>query len=328
MPQRAPVIGTVTMNPAIDEAVSIDSLALGRTNRCRLDAVDPGGKGVNASRVIHRLGRATLALGFVGGVTGAFLRAELDREGVPHAFDDVDGFTRINVMVYERSSARRTRLYLPGAPVVVERLVDLKRRLESAPPGCIVLLGGSLPPGLPETTYADLVMWLHARGMRAIIDTSGEALARALAAKPLLIKPSVEEAEELLGYRLTDDAAIVQAAHELHRRGAEHVVISQGADGAIGVGPDTVWKAIPPIVEACSSVGSGDSMVAGLAIAFNEGCTLAYGLRLGTAAGAATAMTPGTRLCEAEEVEALVRRVIVQKLAPTEAQSLGIATGF
>jgi fructose-1-phosphate kinase PfkB-like protein len=149
--------------------------------------------------VIHRLGRSTRALGFLAGVTGNSLRAALDAEGVPHAFENVDGLTRINVMLHERASARRTRLYLPGATVPLARIDALKTTLASAPAGSIVLLGGSLPPGLSETLYGDLVEWLHARNVRTIVDTSGMPLAHALAARPLLVKPSLEEAEKLLG---------------------------------------------------------------------------------------------------------------------------------
>ncbi len=312
----APTIRTVTLNPAVDEAIAAESLLLGGINRCALDAVDPGGKGVNASRVIHRLGRSTLALGFVAGVTGDFLRTALDAEGVPHAFESVDGLTRINVMLYERASSRRTRLYLPGATVPLARIDALKTALASAPAGSIVLLGGSLPPGLPETLYGDLVAWLHAHDVRTIVDTSGPPLAHALAARPLLIKPSLEEAEELLGRRLPDTASVVAAAREPQERGAAFVVISRGEDGAIGLDAEGAWEARPPAVTACSTVGSGDSMVAALAIALNEGLPFAEGLRLGSAAGAATAITRGTQLCDPHEIERLLGAVVVRKLEP------------
>jgi 1-phosphofructokinase len=304
----------VTLNPAVDEAVAVERLVLGATNRCALDDLDPGGKGINVSRVLRRLGRPTLALGFIGGVTGEFVREGLDREGVLHAFDRVDGVTRINVMLLERSSNQRTRMYLPGAAVGVERLEDLKTRLDQIDRGGIVVLGGSLPPGLPDTTYGDLIRWLHARGMRSILDTSGAALASALSARPLLVKPNVQEAQDVLGLELIDDDAIVGAAQEFRRRGAEYAVISYGAGGAIGIGPDGAWKVFPPRVDARSTVGSGDSMVAGMALAFNEGRTFEEGLRLGTAAGAATAMALGTRLCDVEDVQRLKSRVTVREL--------------
>ena len=306
------VITTVTLNPAIDEAVSIDVFNLGDRNRCELANLDPGGKGINASRVIQRLGRSTIALGFIGGVTGQLLRTRLDEEHVMHAFDHVADATRINVMIYESSNKRRTRLYLQGPHVDATRLASLRTRLRQVPAGGLVVFGGSLPPGIPDEIYHDLVVELRARGVRSIIDTSGSPLEKALSARPLLIKPNVEETEEILGRKLRNDADVFSAAVELRARGAENVVISQGADGAIGLGVGGAWKAIAPSVTARSTVGAGDSMVAGLAIAFNEGSGLREGLRLGSAAGAATAMVAGTQLCEAAEVSALMERVRIE----------------
>jgi 1-phosphofructokinase family hexose kinase len=312
--QPAPIV-TVTLNPAVDETIETDEFVLGEVNRCGLGSLDAGGKGLNASRVMHRLGRATLALGFVGGVTGALIRACLDAEGVPHSFDDVDEMTRLNVMLYEAHAHRRSRIYLPGARVGPARLLDIQRRLEAVPPGGVAVLGGSLPPGLPETTYADLVRGLRARGVHAIVDTSGAALAHVLASGPSAIKPDVEEAEQILGRSIAGDAETLAAARELRRLGAERVVISMGARGAIGAGPEGAWKAVAPSVVARSTVGSGDSMVAGLAIALNEGNDLAEGLRLGSAAGAGTAMTAAAHLCRREDFDQLLPQVRVHALA-------------
>jgi 1-phosphofructokinase family hexose kinase len=302
------LIATITLNPAVDEAIAIDEFALGDVNRCVLGSLDAGGKGLNASRVIRRLGRETVALGFVGGVTGAMIRARLDEECVPHAFDDVPKLTRLNVMIYERRSGRRSRIYLTGARVEPARIADLKARLKEIRCG-VVVLGGSLPPGLPDSTYYDLVRWLRARGVRTIVDTSGTALMRVLPARPALIKPDVEEAAHLLGRTIANDDDAFSAADQLRRLGAENVVISQGADGAVGVGPQGSWKAVAPAVVARSTVGSGDSMVAGLAIALNEDSGLGEGLRLGTAAGAGTAITPAAHLCLREDFDRLLPQV-------------------
>ncbi len=305
------MITTVTLNPAVDEAIALDEIALGATNRCDLDAVDPGGKGLNASRVIARLGRETLALGFVAGVTGALIRARLDAEGVPHRFDDVPGLTRVNVMVLERRPMRRTRLYLPGPRVERADLDRLYARLAAVVPGSMVVLAGSVPPGLDPTVYRDLVAWLKARGVRTVVDAAGAALEAALSAGPELIKPNVEEAAELIGHPIADDAEALDAAASLRALGVERVVISQGAQGAIGVDGTGAWKARAPVVLVRSTVGSGDSMVAGLAIALSEGRGLAEGLRLGTAAGAATAAVRGTQLCARDEVERLLPQVVM-----------------
>lgn len=311
-------IYTVTLNPALDEAISIDTLELGETNRCAFNALDPGGKGINASRVIHRLGRPTLALGFAGGVSGGFLSSALAAEGVPHVFDTIDGFTRVNVMLYESSTAARTRLNLPGPVVAHEQLLALRARLEVLKPGEIVVLGGSIPPGLPSSTYAELMRWLHRRGARCIIDASEEALALAFAEKPLLVKPNVEEAEELLGRELRTETAIVDAVLELRARGAEYAVISRGDVGAIGAGPEGLYNVLPSSLHVTSAVGAGDSMTAGMAVAFNEGMGFENALRWGSACGTATSMTTGTKLCDAAQVYALLDGVRIEKLSLAE----------
>jgi 1-phosphofructokinase family hexose kinase len=306
---------TVTLNPAVDEAILAEQIVMGDVNRCRFGSFDVGGKGINASRVIRRLGRATLALGFVGGVTGAFIRSSLDQEGVAHAFDDVEEMTRLNVMIHEAAGDRRTRFYLPGARVEPVRMQTLRARLERAAAGDVVVMGGSLPPGLPESTYCDLVRWLQARGVLTVVDTSGAALAHALEAGPTLIKPNAEEAGDVLGCTIRNDDEALAAAQELRRRGARNAVVSQGADGAVGAGSEGAWKAVPPPVFARSTVGSGDSMVAGLAIALHEGAGLAEGLRIGTAAGTGTAITLATHLCRLEDFQRLLPQVSLHLLA-------------
>lgn len=324
MPVQTASITTLTLNPALDQAVAIDALLLGCTNRCSLDALDPGGKGINASRVIARQGRPTRALGFIAGPTGALLRSRLDAEHVDHELLEVDGATRINIMIYERGTGRRTRILMPGPIVEPARLADLWAKLEGVGAASVMIVAGSLPAGLPDTTYRDLVRGLAARGVRTIVDTSGSALLRALEAKPFLIKPNVEEAEEALGRPLPDEASLFGAADELRRRGARYVVISRGPDGAVASGPDGAWSALPPPVDARSSVGSGDAMVAGLAIAFNERRSFEDGLRLGTAMGAATAMTPGTHLCEHADVERLAVDVIVTRVPVRDERALPV----
>jgi 6-phosphofructokinase 2 len=310
------VIATITLNPAIDFALSVDRFVVGGTNRCKLDAVDAGGKGINASRVVHRLGRRTMAYGFAGGETGNLLRRFLDAERVPYDFEPLAEMTRIDIMVYVGASGQRSRLLLPGARVGSGDFENLRVKLAGIGANATVVLGGSLPPGLDPDVYTELIEAFRARGVQTILDTSGEALAAALQARPALIKPNVEEAAEVLGRTLCGDAEILEGALELQRRGACSVVISQGADGAIGVGPEGAFKAIPPPIEARSTVGSGDSMVAGLAIAVDERLGLQTGLRIGTAAGAATASISGTHLCDAAMVARLEPIVVIAPMPP------------
>lgn len=308
-------IYSVTLNPTLDESLSVDTLEIAATNRCSFSALEPGGKGINASRVIHRLGRGTLAFGIAGGVSGGFLSSALDNEGVPHDFEIIDGFTRVNIMVFETGSHERTRFYLPGPTVTRAALMAIAHRLEVAVPGEIVIFGGSLPPGLPTETYAELMVRLHDRGVRCIIDSEGSALAAAIEANPVLVKTNVDVAEELLGRRLQTIDALVDAGYELLQRGAQHAVISRGDAGAIGVGPEGAFNVRPSSLYTSRAVGSGDSMTAGMAIAFNEGMSFENALRWGSAAGTATSMTQGTKLCDPRDVYRSIPGVRVERVS-------------
>jgi 1-phosphofructokinase family hexose kinase len=311
MERPADSIVTVTLNPAIDELISVDVLQPGETNRCAFGALDPGGKGINASRVIARLGGATIAYGFTGGVTGAMLERALDDEGVWHDFDRIDGLTRLNVMLFDRRTKRRTRLLLDGPSIGQRELASLRARLAALPSGSTVVLGGSVPPGVPTTIYRELVSSLNARSIRCVVDTSGEPLVQVLESRPALIKPNVEEASAAVGRPLIGDDEILRAAVELRARGAQSVVISRGADGAIGVSSDGAWKALAPVVDVKSTIGSGDSMVGAMALALVRGSTFGEMLRFGIAAGTATAMAPDRNLCRVDDVEPLLPRVVL-----------------
>jgi 1-phosphofructokinase family hexose kinase len=240
----------------------------------------------------------------------------LHTENVPYAFDHVSEATRLNVMLFERREQRLSRMYLPGPHIDAKRLEALRERLRAARPGSLVIFGGSVPPGLEPTVYRDLVLELHERNVMTIVDTSAAALQASLEARPTIIKPNVEEVNEMLGCELAGEKDVLEAAFALRDRGARNVVVSQGIEGAIGVDSSgRAWKATAPKLVVQSTVGSGDSMVAGLAIAFAEGKGLDEGLRLGTAAGAATAMIPGTHLCRPEDVYRLVPEISVTELS-------------
>jgi len=178
----------------------------------------------------------------------------------------------------------------------------------------VAVVGGSLPPGVPEDAYRDICLRLRKAGCAVILDAEGAALRGALDAGPLLIKPDLEEAQQLLGRRLDGERAVLEAAQALRAMGPQYVVISLGAQGAIGTGPEGTWRVNAPAIQARSTVGSGDSMTAGLAMAFSEGGGFVEGLRLGTAAGAATAMALGTHLAAAQDVERLLPQVTAQEL--------------
>jgi 1-phosphofructokinase family hexose kinase len=307
------MIVTVTVNPAVDYTLWVRQLELGCVNRPHDTQIDPAGKGVNVSRMAHRLGWPTMAFGFTGGEAGHMVERALRAERVQHHFVHIAGETRINVTINDERIG--TSFYAVGPHVEPGALVELDEMLESWLPACRVLvLAGSLLPGMSDAYYAELTRRACQRGVKVFVDADGECGRHAIAARPWLYKPNVLEAERLLGRRLADAAAVLDGAREIARRGVEVVLLSMGAEGAICVSGDRAWRVRAPDVERKSTVGSGDSLVAGVAVAVARGEDLEAGLRLGTAAGAATAMSPGTALGALDDILKLVDRVVVETL--------------
>ncbi len=321
------MIITLTPNPAADQTVWVDHLHLGVRNRYWKAEFDPAGKGINVSRMVHRLGWPTLAFGFLAGETGLLVERALDREGVPHYFVRVPGLTRINAMIVDEATGEETSLHGPGPLVARERQTALTRMILAWLPATRVLvLAGSLPPGMPQDAYATLIREARAAGVRTVLNTSGEPLRLGVQAAPDVVKANVDELEELLGRPLPDVAAAIAGAGDLVAQGVGAVFTPVGPRGTLGVQAGRAWWAVPPEVPQRSRVGAGDALVAGLAVALARGDDMASALRLGAAAGAATVMTPGTTLGAARQVAELLPQVQVDEITglapPAEAAAV------
>ena len=310
------MIATVTLNPALDKSIYVDELHPNDTNRITKIEVDAGGKGVNASRVLKELGSKTLALGLLGGQTGRFIEQVLNHEGIPTDFVQVAAETRTNIAVQEASGAPPTTFNEPGAPVTETEIEALFNKVrEVARKSCMVIFGGSLPPGAPKDIYRKLVATAQEEGAKAVLDSDGEPMAQGMQAVPYMIKPNKDEVQRLVGVKIDslDDAK--QALNNLAQTGVKLVVISMGSQGAIAGSDGGIWHAVPPKVKVVSTIGSGDSMIAGIAhILCTEG-SIEEALRWGTAAGAATAMTDGTTICSRHQVLDLLDKVQIKRLS-------------
>ncbi len=310
------MIVTVTLNPAVDRVVVLYELHLGDSNRVYDGQIDPGGKGVNVSRVLRELGETSLATGFVAGSLGSFVESSLKQAQIPSAFISIPGQTRQNLAIVETRWPRHTMLNEPGPETDVKFLKRLEQRLTPRiGAGDWVVLAGSLPPGIPATAYADLTGLVHRAGGKVGLDTDGEPLVEGILARPDLVKPNREELERLIGRPIVNEEQVVRAASLLREQGITYVAVSMGREGAIALGPGEAWRAVPPPVETVSAIGAGDSLVAGLVLALSRGESLAEGLRLGTAAGAATTLRPGTRLAVAQDIQRLLPLVSIQRLS-------------
>ncbi len=304
------MIATVTLNPAIDKSVTVRGFEIGKTNRGEVTRVDAGGKGINVAKALRRFGSAVCALGLVAGSNGRFILDALMAEGIPADFVNVPGETRVNLKIHDSEKGTETELNEPGFRVTAEHLEELQRKIEAHAPQCeVMVFSGSLPPGAPPTIFADLIRVAKARGAKCFLDTGGPGLKHGLGAGPFLIKPNRAEVEDLLKCSLRTRRELVEAARTLVRMGSEQVLISLGAEGAVGVaGQDAVFAA-PPAIEARSSVGAGDTMVAAMVYAAVVGLPFRQAFRMAVAASAATVAMEGTKVADLAAVQELIPQV-------------------
>lgn len=309
MHRAGPRIVTVTANPALDVTTTVARLEPDEKLRAHDSRVDPGGGGVNVSRLIHRLGGDTLAVVALGGATGRACRELIEAEGVPLAIVDIEGATRQNFAVHEEASGHQYRIVLEGPRMRDAEWEALASRVrERLEPGDWLVVSGSMPPGVPEDAVAQLVQVARAVGAHPAVDSSRSGLIAALRASPELVKPSRRELEEAVGRPLRDDNALAAAAREIiAEHGVGAVVVTLGADGALLVTSTETVRQPAVAVEPVSSVGAGDSFLAGLVLRLAQGRPREDALRTALAAGAATAAGEGTQLASAEEVARLER---------------------
>lgn len=311
------MIATITLNPSLDEWITLPTLTIGGLNRSGPVMRYVGGKGINVSRVVHELGGRTRAFGLAGGEDGVILRHGLTGLRVPHHLTDVPGSTRNNYKILTERPRAMTEVNTAGprAPRAILARV-LRGVLSQRPRPAVVVLSGSLPSGVPEGVYAAWVRELRRARLPVVLDASGRALRLGLAARPWGVKPNLEEAAEALGRRLASRRDRIRAVQALRARGIAIAVLSMGADGALWAaeGVDGVWHAKPPKVRVVSAVGAGDSTVAGLLTGWLATRDWRRSVRLAMACGAACAMTPGTELCHRRDVRWLLPRVTMRRV--------------
>lgn len=310
------MICTVTLNPALDKTVEIPDLTIDSVNRITTMRTDPGGKGINVSKVISKLGGRSVAMGILGGDTGNAIRSALESMGLETCFRFVEGETRTNLKIIDPVNHTNTDINEPGVTVSEEILNDFLNQVTGKlTAGDIVVLSGSLPKGSPKDTYYTWVEACRKAGARVILDADGELLAEGLKASPYLVKPNNHELSGLLGRTLETPEELEKAARDLMEKyGIAKVVVSMGGEGALYVtGEETVY-AEGLKVPVGSTVGAGDSVVAALAVAEESGMGLDETVRLSTATGAANVMCSGTQAAEYEVIEGLLPKVVFHRL--------------
>jgi len=266
------------------------------------------------------MGGRTMAYGFIGGPAGRTVEILLDEEGVPFSFTPIGQETRTNFIITDTKTLQQTRIDAPGPHISrreLERFYSKVRRIYPRPD--LLVVGGSVPPGIPANVYYDIVMEARGYGIRTILDSEGRWLEEGIKAKPYLIKPNIREARELLKMELATEEAIVKAALNFVEMDIEIAVISRGGDGIVVATKEQIVRAVPPPVKVRSGVGAGDCTIAGLALKLaSEEEPLVEACRLAVAMGTAAVMTPGAEICHGADVERLVPQIKVSEMPTKE----------
>lgn len=303
-------IVTVTLNPAIDLTVGLDQLTPGEVHRAKTAACNAGGKGVNVAACLADWGADVAASGVLGADNAHVFELLFRDKHVADGFLRLPGETRTNVKLTE-PGGRTTDINLPGLPIEPDLLPLLNARIQDLSPA-LILLSGSLPDGLPSSTWADMAAHWNRRGVRVLLDISGEPLAEALAREmpPFAVKPNRDELAAVTG-AIPDKAALLERARALNRKGIELVAVSLGGDGALFVSSKGALHASPLKVDVVSSVGAGDAMVAGLCAGLDEEAGLERLARLSTAFAAGKLRSIGPHLPPKPDIEAMAAAVSI-----------------
>jgi len=309
------MISTVTLNPSLDKTIYVNKLVCNDTNRISKVEVDAGGKGINCSRMLKELGAETKAVAFLGGDTGEFIRFVLEKAGITLDCVNTQQPTRTNICIEDISGAPPTTLNERGGPIDHAELVDLfEKTKDVARESAYVVLGGSVPLGINPDVYKVLIQIVTAGGAKAVLDADGEAMIDGIRTKPFMIKPNRDEAERLLGVEFSTKGDVARGALELHERGVALVVISLGKQGLIACYEGVMYDVVSPDVKAVSTIGSGDSLVAGILCGLEKGMAIDDALRMGCAAGAATALSNGADIGKKVDVDRLLPEVKITKI--------------
>ncbi len=307
-------IVSLSLNPAIDLTYEITSLEHDKKSRATSTHYDPGGTGINVGRALEKLKANSHTCYIVAGAMGSFLDTMLKRELKNTSSLQVDGETRINTTILQKHPQQQYEVNASGpiiSPQQLDKIIDQFLTLCGQGIG---VLTGSLPPGAPDNTYAFINFKLKEQGARAIIDAPVNSLQKALHSKPFMIKPNLHELEILRNKTLRNINQIASEARFMTQQGISYICVSLGEKGALLTTPDNSFFCNTPFINTYSTVGAGDSMVAGLAHAFAQNKTPAEALKLATACGSGTAKQPGTQLFNIDDMNDLLKEIEIKTL--------------
>jgi len=309
------VIVTVTPNTAVDKTYTVENFTIDRVHRPSEWRIVAGGKGINVARVYKELGGEAISTGFVGGHNGDFILESLRAEGLKADFVRTKGESRVCIAILDPVNRTQTELNEIGPEISSDEYERLKLKFESLVPGTeFVVLSGSTPPGVPDTIYREMIEIARRYNVPCLLDGNNAPLREGLKALPSIAKPNIHELSAIVGRQLGTIEEVAEAANEFVSQGIDIMVVTLGRDGALAATKEATWRAKSPEIKFVSAVGSGDALAAAVVYALGNGRSLEEALRLGTAAGAANAMTYGAGFCSKEDIYRLAEQVEMERI--------------
>lgn len=301
---------TITFSPCIDKTTSVQDFIPEKKLRCAVPVFEAGGGGINVSRALGKLGGSSIAIYPSGGCTGALFDRLLAQDKVASKVVRSINETRENFIVVEESSGDQYRFGIPGTPLTQDEWQELIEKIEEENEVDYIVASGSLPPGVPLDIYGRIAAIARSKNAKLIVDTSGEALEYAINEGVFLVKPNLNELVMLTGRPVASTADIIEAAQQIvNQKKCKAVVVSMGAAGAVFVSENHAEKIPVPKVDLKSTVGAGDSMVAGIVLYLSKGADILEAVQYGLACGTAATMNPGTELCKKEDADRLFKEI-------------------
>lgn len=308
------MILTVTLNPAVDKTYTTEELFPGHVNRMKTMTNIPGGKGINVSKILCQYNCPVTATGFLGGYTGRWIHSELTRKGIDCQFVEVAGETRSSMNIIAENGYV-TEILEPGPRIEPEeKMVFLQKYRSLAEKSELIVLSGSIAPGLPTDIYRELIFIAGEYDKKVLLDTSGEMLDEGISAGPYLVKPNRKELEYLAGHRLKTREELIKAAENLLLKGITYVAVSVGEKGLYLISREKKLFAPAPKIHVMNTVGCGDSAVASFARSIQLGRTPEEMLRKAAAVAASNAVTMESGSVAMELVEELEEKIVIEEI--------------
>lgn len=305
-----PRVVTLTFSPCIDKNITVNELLADHKLSCAAPELHPGGGGINVARVIHRFGGDVTAVYPAGGYTGRQLKDMMNAEGITSAVVDIPLSTHENIIISETSSGKQFRLGTPGTPLTSEACEELIHKVENIEAFDFLVVSGSFPPGVNANVIKRLSSIATKRNVKFIVDTKGEPLKEAIHTGVYLIKPNLGELAALANVSYIEEKDIKETAAKILAAGkCEAIVVSMGERGAMLVTADHAERFTAPLVKRKSTLGAGDSMVAGIITGLMKGYSLNEAVKFGVACGTATTLRDGSRLCERSDADDILKNI-------------------